>query len=276
MKRVLPVAEAAVVLALFAKLLVLLRGTPFAKWQTESFGSALVTSCLLFFILPMVFLIASRKNPGLYGLATHDLLYHRQVGLRAAWVLLPVGTLFPVIRMLGSTHEEWPGALLLTAGVMVAGFLAVKRIATLDTREPRAISPIGTGVYLAMLVLGLLACFAFNPISGVLVGVVQKLIFVGFLEEFFFRGYVQSRLNDAFGRPYEFAGVAVGAGLFVSAVIFGLAHPLTSPVGIPWPWAIWTGAAGLVFGILREKTGSALAPAIAHGLWVLPTAFFSP
>lgn len=276
MKTVLPVAEVAVVLALFAKLRVWLRDTPFATWQTEAFGSAPVTSAVLFFVLPMVFLIAGRRNPGLYGLAAHDLSYHRQVGLRAAWVLLPVGILFPVIHRLGSTHEEWLGALLLTAGVMVAGFFAVKRTATLDSREPRAISPTGTGIYLGMLVLGLLACFAFNLISGVLVRVVQLLIFVGFLEEFFFRGYLQSRLNDAFGRPYRFAGVAFGAGLLVSAAIFGLAHPLSSPVGTPWPWAIWTAAGGLVFGILREKTGSALAPAIAHGLWVLPTAFFSP
>lgn len=276
MKKVFPVAEVAVVLALFATLLVSVRGTPFATWQTESFGSAPVSSALLFFILPMVFLMAGRKNPGLYGLATHDLAYHRRVGLSAAWVLLPVGLLFPVIGLLGSTHEEWTGALLLTAGVLAAGFLAVRRTATLDTREPRRISPLGAAAYLAMLVLGLLACFAFNLISGVLVGVVQKLIFVGFLEEFFFRGYVQSRLNDAFGRPYEVAGVAFGAGLIVSALLFGLAHPLTSLEGIPWPWAVWTAAGGLLFGFLREKTGSALAPATAHGLWVLPTVFFSP
>ena len=212
----------------------------------------------------------------LTGLATHDLRYHRPVGLRAAAVLLPTGVLFPVIHLLGSTHEEWPGALLLTAGVLMAGFLAVKRTATLDTREPRAVSPSGTAVYLAILVLGLLACFAFNSVSAVLARIVQKLIFVGFLEEFFFRGYLQSRLNDAFGRPYEFAGVALGAGLFVSAAIFGLAHPLTSLEGTPWPWALWTGAGGLLFGFLREKSGSVVAPAIAHGLWVLPTAFFSP
>ena len=74
---------------------------------------------------------------------------------------------------------------------------------------------------------------------------------------------------------HEFAGVAFGAGLFVSAAIFGLLHPLTSLKGIPWPWALWTAAGGLLFGFLREKTGSAVAPAIAHGLWVLPMAFFS-
>lgn len=269
-------AEAAVVLALFGKLLVSLRGTPFATWQMESLGSALVTSVVLFFVLPMVFVIVSGKNPGLYGLATHDLSYHRQVGLRAVWVLLPTGLLFPVIGLLGSTHEEWLGALLLTAGVTVAGFLAIKRTTTLDTRQPRAISPIGTAGYLAMLLLGLLACFAFNPFSGLLARVVQKLIFVGFLEEFFFRGYLQSRLNDAFGRPYQFADIPFGAGLLLSAAIFGLLHPLTSLEGIPWPWAVWTATGGLLFGLLREKTGSVVAPAIAHGLWVLPTAFFSP
>lgn len=275
MKRAFAVAEVAVVLALFAGLLRSLRGTPFASWQTELFGAALVTSTLLFFVLPMAFLVATRRNPGRYGLATDGLSYHGRVGLRAAGVLLPVGLLFPLIGLLGSTHEEWLGGLMLTAGITVAGFLAVKQSADLDTRAPRTISAVGTGVYLAVLAAGLLACAAFNLVSAVLVGIVQKLIFVGFLEEFFFRGYVQSRLNDAFNRPYRVAGVGFGLGLFVSAAVFGLAHPLTSLEGIPWPWALWTAAGGLVFGFLREKTGSALAPAIAHGIWVLPMVFFS-
>ncbi len=105
--------------------------------------------------------------------------------------------------------------------------------------------------------------------------IVQKLIFVGFLEEFFFRGYVQSRLNDVFGRPYQLAGVSIGLGLFISAVLFGLLHPLTALEGLPWPWAVWTATGGILFGFIREKSGSVLACAIAHGLWVLPTAFFS-
>ncbi len=276
LKRIIPVVEAAAVLALFATLLLSLRGTAFITWQKESFGSASVSSTLLFFVLPMVFLLAGRKNPGRYGLAMHDLRYHRRAGLRAVAMLMPVVLLFPVIGLLGSTHEEWPGALLLTAGVLVAGFLIVKRTASLETREPRDISPAGTGVYLAILVFGLLACFVFNLFSGVLARVVQLLIFVGFLEEFFFRGYLQSRLNDAFGRPFQIAGVAFGAGLLISAAIFGLLHPLTSLEGIPWPWAVWTAAGGMVFGFLREKSGAIVAPAITHGLWVLPTAFFAP
>jgi membrane protease YdiL (CAAX protease family) len=276
LRKIVPLLETAIVLILFFWLRSLLRGTPFATWQSSAFGDAPITSTLLFFVLPMAFLLAGRRNPGRYGLAAHDLSYHQRVGLRAAAVLLPVALLFPVIGLLGSTHEEWTGALILTAGVMIAAVLAVRRTATLDTREPRAISPAGTGAYLALLVLGLLACFTFNPVATMLARAVHLLIFVGFLEEFFFRGYLQSRMNDAFDRPYRVAGVAIGPGLFIGAAIFGLIHPLTSPGGIPWPWAVWTAAGGLLFGFLPEKSGSVVAPAVAHGLFVLPMAFFSP
>ncbi len=276
MKRIVPLVETGLVLALFVVLRESLRGTPFASWQVTTFGGTPVSSALLFFVLPMAFLIVGRRNPGLYGLAAHDLPYHQRVGLLAVSVLMPVAILFPLIGLLGTTHEEWPGALIMTAGVTVAWVLAIRRTAALDTRQPRAISSTGSAAYVAILVLGLLACFAFNLVSTRLARAVHLLIFVGFLEEFFFRGYLQSRLNDAFGRPYRLAGVAIGAGLFGSAAVFGLLHPLTSPGDIPWPWAVWTCAGGLFFGFLREKSGSAVAPAVAHGLFVLPMAFFSP
>lgn len=276
MRKLFALAEVAVVLALFGWLLVGLRGTPLAAWQQEHFGSAPVSASLLFFVLPLLFLLAGRRNPGLYGLAGDDLAYHRRAGLRAAWVLLPIGILFPVIGLLGSTHEEWLGASILTAGILAAGSVVVRRMAAIETREPRAVPFSWTSWYVGLLVAGAIACFALNLFSGLLAQIVVKLVFVGFLEEYFFRGYLQSRLNDAFGRPFELGGVGFGAGLILSAALFGVMHPLSSLEGTPWPWGLWTGAAGLVFGYLREKSGSAVAPGIAHGLWVLPTAFFAP
>jgi membrane protease YdiL (CAAX protease family) len=35
---------------------------------------------------------------------------------------------------------------------------------------------------------------------------------------------------------------------------------------LSWGWALFTTFSGLRFGILREETGSLLAPGIAHGL----------
>ena len=274
MKRVIPLVEVSMVIALFFTLLLGLRGTAFGDWQKTTFGTAPMSSTLLFMIIPLAFLLAGRKNLGEYGLATTDLRYHLRVGLRAAGVLLPAALIFPLMGLLGTTHEEWFGALILAAGITASSVLAVKRTSDLETLSPRLISPNGVGRYFAIIALGLLACFALNAISGMAARVVHTLVFVAFMEEFFFRGYLQSRLNDAFGRPFHIAGVDMGAGLFLSAACFGLLHPLSSIDSLPWPWALWTGVGGLLFGYLREKTGSVVAPTVAHGLFILPTAFF--
>ena len=96
--------------------------------------------------------------------------------------------------------------------------------------------------------------------------------FVGFGEEAIFRGYVQSRLNDAFGRPYQFFGIKYGWGLVIASALFGLTHVgittslITGQVNLQWAWGFWTFFGGLVFGLVREKSNSILASALLHGL----------
>lgn len=68
--------------------------------------------------------------------------------------------------------------------------------------------------------------------------------------------------------------VNFGVGLLLAALVFGLFHPITSPAPPPWPWALWTGVMGLLFGFIREKTGSVIAPSLVHAIIVLPTAVF--
>ncbi|MCC6191923.1 MAG: CPBP family intramembrane metalloprotease [Anaerolineales bacterium] len=83
---------------------------------------------------------------------------------------------------------------------------------------------------------------------------------------------MQSRLNEAFGRPYQFFGVPFGWGAIITALLFGFAHVgilrwilgLTTEVALPW--GVWTVFSGLVFGFVREKSGGILAPALLHGL----------
>jgi len=97
------------------------------------------------------------------------------------------------------------------------------------------------------------------------------LFFVGPAEEILFRGYIQSRLNQAFGKPFRFFGVNWGWGVIGTSVLFGLMHVLnlTSLYRGQWDpqfaWGLWTFFGGLMFGFLRERTGSVLAPAILHG-----------
>jgi membrane protease YdiL (CAAX protease family) len=35
---------------------------------------------------------------------------------------------------------------------------------------------------------------------------------------------------------------------------------------LAWGWALWSSVGGLLFGVIREKTGTLVAPGIAHGL----------
>jgi len=98
------------------------------------------------------------------------------------------------------------------------------------------------------------------------------LLFLGPGEEFLFRGYIQSRLNEAFGRPFRFWGVSWGWGLVITSLLFGFMHilnpynPFLGKFDLYVWWGVWTVFGGLTFGYVREKAGSILPPALLHGL----------
>jgi membrane protease YdiL (CAAX protease family) len=105
-----------------------------------------------------------------------------------------------------------------------------------------------------------------------LVSFLFYLIFLGPGEEFLFRGYIQSRLNVAFGRPFRFWGVSWGWGLIIASLLFGFMHilnpfnPFLGKFDLYIWWGVWTVFGGLIFGYIREKAGSILPPALLHGL----------
>jgi hypothetical protein len=102
-----------------------------------------------------------------------------------------------------------------------------------------------------------------------LLTVLWLLVGAGVGEELFFRGYVQSRLNQVFGRPWRAFGVDFGPGLFLAAALFGLVHVLNPTdyfAGVyrfAWPHGLAT-AATLYYGFLRERTGCVWVPALVH------------
>jgi uncharacterized protein len=122
------------------------------------------------------------------------------------------------------------------------------------------------GIALPMLVAG-------DPALGRMGSVlVFHVLFLGPGEEILFRGYVQSRLNEAFGRPWTYRGVPTGWGLPMTAALFGVFHLLSLPelyagrLALDWGSGISATAWGLFFGFLREWSGSVVAPALVHGV----------
>jgi membrane protease YdiL (CAAX protease family) len=94
-----------------------------------------------------------------------------------------------------------------------------------------------------------------------LVGLASEFLAVGFPEEVFFRGYLQTRWDRACGRPWRLFGAAVGPALPLQAAIFAACHVVTGD---------WTRSRvfffGLLAGWLRARSGSVLSPAIYHAV----------
>ena len=105
-----------------------------------------------------------------------------------------------------------------------------------------------------------------TKLASVFVAVVYFYLFVALSEEILFRGYIQVRLNAAFGRPQRFFGIPWGWGLIVTAVLFGFWHLGWGTDTLNWSHVLWTMFAGLLFGIVREKSESVIAPTVLHGM----------
>lgn len=84
---------------------------------------------------------------------------------------------------------------------------------------------------------------AFDEIAG-------QLVIIALPEEAFYRGYLQSRLDDAWPPRWNVLGARVGPSLFVASAIFALGHLAT--IHAPARLAVFFPA--LLFGWLRART----------------------
>jgi membrane protease YdiL (CAAX protease family) len=96
--------------------------------------------------------------------------------------------------------------------------------------------------------------------DGLLTIVLFQLFFVAVPEEFFYRGYFQTRLNEVYPRKWLIFGVPMGWGSVVACLFFAFGHTV---VLFQW-WHFATFFPGMVFAWLREKTDGVIAGAFFH------------
>ncbi len=91
--------------------------------------------------------------------------------------------------------------------------------------------------------------------------VLYQLLCVGYAEEFFYRGYMQTRLDGIYdSERFSFLGAKFGWSLPLTAVLFTLGHSL-----VTWQW--WQPFIlfpSFVFGWMRARSGNILAGALFH------------
>jgi len=103
---------------------------------------------------------------------------------------------------------------------------------------------------------------------GIILNLVFYMVFVGLVEETYFRGYVQSRLNEVFEKRwrrlvFKAWEVDYGVGLLLTSVIFALMHIANywNPITSRWEPAWWMPihilgcfVFGCLAGALREAS----------------------
>jgi membrane protease YdiL (CAAX protease family) len=90
---------------------------------------------------------------------------------------------------------------------------------------------------------------------------VYQLICVGYAEEFFYRGYMQTRLDQVMGeRRVRVLGADLGWSFVLTQVLFTLGHSI---VTLQW-WQPFILFPALLFGWLRARTGNILAGSLFH------------
>ncbi len=216
--------------------------------------------------VPICFMLLFRRRPGSVGLTTIHLSQQLRIAWRGLVSMALVSPAFAVVGMLGFRYaRDWSAALILLVAFLIALWWLIRRCMSLPTVH----GAICSRKIMAIAIIVFIACgfliWLVRPVADRVGDAILVVVFVGFAEEFLFRGYIQSVMNRICGRPFRTTGVHWGHGLWITSILFGLCHVILNGQSGLWPWGVWTAGAGLVFGYLREKSGGILAPATAHG-----------
>jgi membrane protease YdiL (CAAX protease family) len=211
-----------------------------------------------------------------YGIHPAHLDLSLDLGLKGYLVcLIPWLFGFGLLTMIGSGYNQPAGAFVLSLCYAAAGWLLFRwaRLIDRETRYPAEFHKRQLITYAFLIAFPIILALIMHRFNTIVVStLVWQIVFSGFGEEIYWRGYFQSRLTQAFGRPWQWQGIRFGAGLLVTSLLFGISHGLnatnllTGETGFYLWWAIWTCFSGVFFGLLREKSGGVLAPALVHGV----------
>jgi len=249
--------------------------TALGRWE----GSAGLnfTPGLVMILFTVSVLSLCRRSFEVYGLTLRRSRYNLNVGLLWSVLMVSLAGLGLVLTHVhfdpAHPHNDMAGRL---AGAIFGLILSVlliwtlKRHRTLLDRVPLVF---GLSLMIALLsVPVVVAVYSHRPLLTVLLTVGWLFLGAGFGEETFFRGYIQTRVDEAFGQPFRFLGFDFGPGLCVSSLLFGFLHALNTVdyfhghLDFAWWYGVQSCFTGLFYGCLRQKTGSIVAGGVTHGL----------
>jgi membrane protease YdiL (CAAX protease family) len=260
------------VAAVFVLLAVLQYAAPgvagLMRWESRVLGESYFVG-LLTLTLPLLAIVASKGSFEDYGLSVSGWEPSVGRGLTGYLCLLLPNSVVFVMGLAGVSLTYLPASVFVSGVTLLAMFLTLKRIS-----KPRAPKNRRNLVAVAALAVSPLVLSAL--VGGLSLrlasSLIWELVFGGAAEEVFYRGYVQSRVNGEFGRPWRLMGVGFGPGLLVSSLLYGVAgamstfRPWRGLYAIGFAVGVHAVALGVFYGFMREAAGDVGASTVANGL----------
>jgi len=193
-------------------------------------------------------------------------------GLGIALAALFIDPLTSLTHALG-LKWNWGGKLLSTLVI-----LALMRFSPASFGEMGVKAWDGRGWRGALVCLGVMCALdwavSFAFASGARTPSVEQLLFQatmpGLNEELIYRGFAMAMLDRAFGGAgRSVLGATIGPAAILSSLFFGVQHGtgfVDGQFAISWPTIALTGVLGILLAWMRARTGSVIAPMIAHNV----------
>jgi len=204
--------------------------TAWGQWEASNYLNFTPGAVMVLFTVCVLFLC--RRDFKQYGLTLTGWPTALKLGMSWGLVLVAGATL---LRLLGVRHEPGMAPPTLSEGLIygTAALAAVALLARLVARHSTVSNriPAAATAVLLLVLLGaplLVAMYHHRPFPNTLLTIAWLVFGAACGEELFYRGYIQSRLNAAFGRPHRFLGINFGVELLVSSFLFGFLHALNS------------------------------------------------
>jgi hypothetical protein len=248
--------------------------TAWGRWET-AVGLNYSAGCVLILVSVGVLLLCGRDF-ATYGLTLKDWRRNLSAGLFCGLLMMAAVVLAGLLAIILTMVLQISGAVATAlAGPPIYLAATVLMLVILQCDEHAVYRCPATVTLLLLVGLLLLPLVKASNADGApllpVAGALAWFAGSGFGEEIFFRGYMQSRLNGSFGRPFRLLGVEFGFGVLVSSLLFGLMHALNTVdyfegrFEFAWQLGVASVFAGIFFGLLREKTESIVAGGVAHG-----------
>lgn len=236
------------------------------RWENRVLGGSYLTGVLLV-VLAVIVIVVRRYEFRLMGLEALDWRRSINTGFRGWMFFIVPQLVLSFFQTWGIRYQDYLGAaLVLGMLVLVAGyFMSKKEAVPASNRRLMVIvllllAPLALGLLYDSFTLNLLKTYSWNILVG------------GFAEELFYRGYIQSSINQEYGREWRIGKTSFGPGLIISAFLYGLGRgmrtmkPWSGVYAVSWSWTLYAFTLGVFYGLIRENAGDILASGTANGL----------